>query len=83
VAVRECGAFLSSGKRRRFISGAGISAAVEGSERLNRGIRQRIRVVGAIHDGKGALILIATRLKHVADSEWDSRRYLDVTLLES
>ena len=33
-------------------------------------------------DGKSALMLVSARLKHVAESEWGSRRYLDVTLLE-
>ena len=51
-------------------------------ERLNREIRRRTRVVGAFPDGKSALMLVATRLKYVADSEWGSRRYLDVSLLK-
>ena len=51
-------------------------------ERLNREIRRRTRVVGTFPDGKSALMLVAARLKYVADSEWGSRRYLDVSLLE-
>lgn len=51
-------------------------------ERLNREIRRRTRVVGTFPDGKSALMLAAARLKHVADSEWRSRRYLDVSLLK-
>lgn len=51
-------------------------------ERLNRGIRRRTRVVGTFPDGKSALMLAAARLKYVADSEWGSRRYLDVSLLK-
>ena len=51
-------------------------------ERLNRGIRRRTRVVGTFPDGKSALMLVTARLKYVAESEWGSRRYLDVTLLE-
>ena len=50
-------------------------------ERLNREIRRRTRVVGTVPDGKSALMLVAARLKYVADSEWGSRRYLDVSLL--
>ena len=50
-------------------------------ERLNREIRRRTRVVGTFPDGKSALMLVAARLKYVADSEWGSRRYLDVSLL--
>ena len=51
-------------------------------ERLNREIRRRTRVVGTFPDGNSALMLVAARLKCVAESEWGSRRYLDVTLLE-
>lgn len=51
-------------------------------ERLNREIRRRTRVVGAFPDGRSALMLATARLKYVAESEWGSRRYLDVTLLE-
>ena len=51
-------------------------------ERLNREIRRRTRVVGAFPDGESALMLVATRLKCVADSEWGSRPYLDVSLLK-
>lgn len=51
-------------------------------ERLNREIRRRTRVVGTFPDGRSALMLVTTRLKYVAESEWGSRRYLDVTLLE-
>ena len=51
-------------------------------ERLNREIRRRTRVVGTFPDGKSALMLVAARLKYVADSEWGSRRYLDVSPLK-
>ena len=51
-------------------------------ERLDREIGRRTRVVGTFPDGKSALMLVTARLKYVADSEWGSRRYLDVTLLE-
>ena len=51
-------------------------------ERLNREIRRRTRAVGTFPDGKSALMLVTARLKYVADSEWGSRRYLDVTLLD-
>ena len=51
-------------------------------ERLNREIRRRTRVVGAFPDGKSALMLVDARLRYVADSEWGSRRYLDVSLLK-
>lgn len=51
-------------------------------ERLNGEIRRRTRVVGTFPDGKSALMLVAACLKYVADSEWGSRRYLDVSLLK-
>ena len=51
-------------------------------DRLNREVRRRTRVVGTFPDGKSALMLVTARLKYVAESEWGSRRYLDVTLLE-
>ena len=51
-------------------------------ERLNKEIRRRTKVVGAFPDGKSALMLVTARLKYVADSEWGSRGYLDVSLLD-
>nr|WP_270574012.1 transposase [Candidatus Collinsella stercoripullorum] len=51
-------------------------------ERLNREIRRHIRVVGTFPDGRSTLMFVTARLKYVAKSEWGSRRYLDVTLLE-
>lgn len=51
-------------------------------ERPDREIRRRTRVVGTFPDGRSALILVTARLRYVAKSEWGSRRYLDVTLLE-
>lgn len=53
-------------------------------ERLNRekqGDKARTRVVGTFPDGKSALMLVAARLKYVADSEWGSRRYLNASLI--
>ena len=51
-------------------------------ERLNREIRRRTRVVGTFPDGRSALMLVAARLKYIAECEWGKRRYLDVSLLE-
>lgn len=51
-------------------------------ERLNREVRRRTRVVGTFPDGNSALMLVTARLKYIAESEWGSRRYLDVTLLD-
>ena len=50
-------------------------------ERTSREIRRRTRVVGTFPDGRSALMLVTARLKYVAESEWGSRRYLDVSLL--
>ena len=44
--------------------------------------RRRTRTVDVFPDGKSALMLAAAHLKHVADSEWGSRRYLDAPLLK-
>ena len=49
---------------------------------IERRKTRRTRVVGTFPDGKSALMLAAARLKYVADSEWRSRRYLDVSLLK-
>lgn len=51
-------------------------------ERLNREIRRRTRVVGTFPDGHAALMLVAARCKYVAESDWGTRRYLDVSILE-
>lgn len=51
-------------------------------EQLNRKFKKRTRVVGTFPDGRSALMLVTTRLKYVAESEWRSRRYLDVSLLD-
>ena len=50
-------------------------------ERLMREIRRRTRVVGALPDGRSALMLVAARLRHVAGSRWGTRKYLDMTRL--
>lgn len=51
-------------------------------ERLNREIPRRTLVVDTFSDGRSALMLVTARLKYVTESEWGSRRYLDMTLLE-
>jgi len=47
-----------------------------------REIRRRTRVVGAFPDGHSALMLVAARLRHVAGTRWDSKRYLDMHWLK-
>ena len=51
-------------------------------ERLLREIRRRTRVVGAFPDGRSALNLAAARLRHVADTAWSSKRYLNLETAE-
>ena len=51
-------------------------------ERIMREIRRRTRVVGAFPDGNSALMLVAARLRHVAGTEWGTRRYLCMEPLE-
>ncbi len=45
------------------------------TERVNREIRRRTRAIGAFPDGNSALMLVGARLRHVAASEWGSKRY--------
>ena len=44
-------------------------------ERLNREIRRRTRVVGTFPDGNSALILVCARLRHVAGTQWGSKKH--------
>ncbi len=50
-------------------------------ERIMREIRRRTRVVGAFPDGKSALMLAAARLRHVAGTQWGTKRHLSMELL--
>ena len=43
-------------------------------ERMNREIRRRTRVVGAFPDGNSALMLVCARLRHVAGTQWGSKK---------
>ena len=51
-------------------------------ERILREIRRRTRVVGAFPDGESALNLAAARLRHIAGSEWSTKRYLSMEFLQ-
>ena len=44
----------------------------------NREIRRRTRAIGAFPDGNSALMLVCAKLRHVAASEWGSKRYMDM-----
>jgi transposase-like protein len=52
-------------------------------ERLNREIRRRTRVVGTFPDGNSALMLVCARLRHVAGTQWGSKKYLNMRHLEN
>ena len=47
-------------------------------ERLMKEIRRRTRVVGAFPDGQSCLCLAAARLKHIAGTQWSTRKYMDM-----
>ena len=51
-------------------------------ERLNREIRRRTRVVGTFPDGNSALMLVCARLRHVAGTQWGSKKYKSMKHLE-
>jgi putative transposase len=50
-------------------------------ERILREIRRRTRVVGAFPDGQSPLNLAAARLRHIAGTNWSTKRYLNIELL--
>ncbi len=51
------------------------------TERVNREIKRRTKAIGASPDGQSALMLVCARLRHVAASEWGSKRYLNMNHL--
>lgn len=52
-------------------------------ERINREIKRRTKVVGTFPDGDSALMLVCARLRHVASSDWGTKRYLNMDHLKS
>lgn len=50
-------------------------------ERIMREIRRRTRVVGAFPDGQSCLNLAAARLRHIAGTQWSSRKYMNMASL--
>ena len=50
-------------------------------ERVIREIRHRTRVIGALPDGNSDLILVCSRLRHIASKNWGGRRYMDMDRL--
>ena len=51
-------------------------------ERLMKEIRRRTRVVGAFPDGQSCLNLAAARLRHVAGTQWSTRKYMAMDPLQ-
>ena len=47
-------------------------------ERLNREIKRRTKPIGAFPDGNSALMLVCARLRHVAGSDWGTKRYMNM-----
>jgi transposase-like protein len=47
-------------------------------ERIMKEIRRRTRVVGAFPDGRSCLNLAAARLRHIAGTQWSTRRYMNM-----
>jgi len=47
-------------------------------ERVNREIKRRTRAIGAFPDGQSALMLVCARLRHVASTDWGTKRYLNM-----
>ena len=52
-------------------------------ERINREIKRRTKVIGSFPDGESALMLVCARLRHVASSDWGTKRYLNMNHLKS
>lgn len=51
-------------------------------ERLLKEARRRTKVVGAFPDGNSALMLVAARLRHVSATNWGTKKYMNMKLLE-
>jgi transposase-like protein len=52
-------------------------------ERIMREIRRRTRVVGAFPDGQSCLNLAAARLRHIAGTQWSTRKYTNMAPLRA
>jgi transposase-like protein len=50
-------------------------------ERIMKEIRRRTKVVGAFPDGRSCLNLAAARLRHIAGTQWSTRRYMNMAPL--
>lgn len=52
-------------------------------ERIMRETRRRTRVVGAFPDGQSCLNLAAARLRHIAGTQWSTRKYMNMAPLRA
>ena len=52
-------------------------------ENIMKQIRRRTRVVGAFPDGNSAVMLAAARLRHIAGTQWGSKRYMNMDRLKA
>ena len=50
-------------------------------ERVNREIKHRTKAIGVFSDGQSALMLVCARLRYVAESDWGTKRYLNMNHL--
>jgi len=50
-------------------------------ERIMKEIRRRTRVIISFPDGVSALMLVTARLRHIASTQWGTKKYLDVKKL--
>lgn len=51
-------------------------------ERLNCEIRRRTKSVGAFPDGQSALMFVCAQLRHIEQSDWGQKTYLNMQHLE-
>ena len=47
-------------------------------DRLKREIKRRTKAIGAFPDSQSALMLVCARLRHVAGTQWGTRRYMNM-----
>jgi len=52
-------------------------------QRIMKEIRRRTKVVGAFPDGQSCLNLAAARLRHIAGTQWSTRKYMNMAPLNA
>lgn len=52
------------------------------TERLNREIRRRTRMVGTFPDGNSTLMLVCARLRPAASTAWSTKRHMNMKNLD-